>query len=77
MSVYPGFGGQKFIESSYQKVATIKEMIGNREIILSIDGGVTLDNIRKLEDLGVSMVVAGSAVFNSADRCDMIDKLRG
>lgn len=77
MSVYPGFGGQKFIENSYKKVSEVKEMIGNRDIILSIDGGVSLDNIRKLEDLGISMVVAGSAVFNCDDRCEMISKLRG
>jgi ribulose-phosphate 3-epimerase len=77
MSVYPGFGGQKFIESSYKKVETIKKMIGNRAIILSIDGGVTIDNVRKLEELGISMVVAGSTVFNSDDRIDMIERLRG
>lgn len=77
MSVYPGFGGQKFIEGSYEKVAKIKKMIGDRDIILSIDGGINLDNVRKLEELGVSMVVAGNTVFSSDDRLAMIEKLRG
>lgn len=77
MSVYPGFGGQSFIEKSYDRIKAIKEMIGNRNILLSVDGGVGENNVRKLEECGNTMVVAGSSVFKAQDRKQMIDKLRG
>ncbi len=76
MSVYPGFGGQAFIEKSYEKIEKIKEMIGNRDILLSVDGGVSEKNVRKLEECGNTMVVAGSSVFKAPDRKKMIEILR-
>ena len=77
MSVYPGFGGQSFIEGTYEKVKKISEYIGKRDIILSVDGGVGLQNVRKLEACGVTCVVAGSSVFKADDRRKMIVDLRG
>lgn len=77
MSVYPGFGGQSFIDSSFEKIKKIKKYIKNRDIILSVDGGVGLSNVRKLEECGVTAVVAGSSVFKSEDRKKMIEDLRG
>lgn len=77
MSVYPGFGGQSFIENSYDRIIKIKQMIGKRDILLSVDGGVGEANVRKLEQCGNNMVVAGSSVFKAEDRKKMIEKLRG
>ena len=77
MSVYPGFGGQKFIESSYEKIRAISEMIQGKDVLLSVDGGVDYENVRKLEDAGVTMVVAGSTVFREENREESIRKLRG
>ena len=76
MSVYPGFGGQSFIEGSYERISKIKEMIKDKNILLSVDGGVSLSNVRKLEECGNNMVVAGSSVFKAPDRKKMIDDLR-
>ena len=77
MSVYPGFGGQAFIEATFEKIRNIRELIGNNDILLSVDGGVSLSNVRKLEEYGVSVVVAGSSVFGAADRMAMINDLKG
>lgn len=77
MSVYPGFGGQKFIESTYEKVRAIRQMIGERKILLSVDGGVNERNARLLEEAGVTMAVAGSTVFGAPDRMRAIEEIRG
>ncbi|MCP5087458.1 MAG: ribulose-phosphate 3-epimerase [Rhodobacteraceae bacterium] len=63
MTVNPGFGGQKFIESQVQKMANIRKMIGDRPIWLEIDGGVTPDTAPACRAAGVDAMVAGSAVF--------------
>ncbi len=67
MSVNPGFGGQKFIESTYDKIIEVKEMIDvvNTNIRLEVDGGINLDNIGRVAACGVDTFVAGSAIFNS------------
>ena len=67
MSVYPGFGGQSFIESTFDK---IKELVEKREarglnFDIEIDGGVTLDNLQRVLDAGVNVIVAGSAIFGA------------
>ncbi|HTG90860.1 MAG TPA: ribulose-phosphate 3-epimerase [Vicinamibacterales bacterium] len=70
MSVNPGFGGQKFIPKSLQKVAAIRAILdraGNTRAPIEIDGGVDLSNIARVVDAGVEIVVAGSAIFNAAD----------
>lgn len=77
MGVFPGFGGQKFIESVYDKIDAARELIGDRNIELELDGGVTEDNIDEMLRRGVNVVVGGSAVFNSRDPEASIRRLRG
>jgi ribulose-phosphate 3-epimerase len=70
MSVNPGFGGQKFIPKSLQKVSAIRAMLdraGNANAPIEIDGGIDLSNIARAVDAGVEIVVAGSAIFNTPD----------
>lgn len=69
MSVNPGFGGQSYIESVNEKIKRVRKMIdeSERDIILEVDGGVNKDNIKELEDLGVDLFVAGSAVFKNSE----------
>ena len=63
MTVNPGFGGQTFIESQVPKIARLREMIGDREIHLEVDGGVTPDTAGNCAAMGADVLVAGSAVF--------------
>ncbi|NBZ88120.1 ribulose-phosphate 3-epimerase [Stagnihabitans tardus] len=63
MTVNPGFGGQKLIESAYDKVRALRAMIGDRPIHIEIDGGVTNDNAGALVKAGADVLVAGSTVF--------------
>ncbi len=63
MSVNPGFGGQRFIPSAVDKVAAIKNLVGDRPIDIEVDGGVTPDNAGQLRAAGATVLVAGSAVF--------------
>lgn len=78
MSVNPGFGGQKFIEHTYQKVRMLKEMIlhHNSEALIEVDGGVALDNIGQLQEAGVDAFVAGNTVFKSANPIETIAALK-
>ncbi|QZE14576.1 ribulose-phosphate 3-epimerase [Halosquirtibacter laminarini] len=78
MSVNPGFGGQKFIERTYDKVAQLKKMIESRgsKALIEIDGGVNLDTGAKLKESGADVVVAGSFVFNSEDPTSTIAALK-
>ena len=68
MSVNPGFGGQKFIDATLDKLATVRQMIDDsgRDIRLEVDGGVNVANIRTIGEAGADMFVAGSAIFNPA-----------
>lgn len=78
MSVNPGFGGQSFIENTYQKVADLKQLIDrkNTNTLIEIDGGVNADNAKKLVDHGADVLVAGSFVFKSANPTETIKKLK-
>lgn len=78
MSVNPGFGGQKFIESSVQKVSQLKKLIDarNLDVIIEIDGGVNLETGKKLAEAGASALVAGSFVFNSDSPTQTIERLK-
>jgi ribulose-phosphate 3-epimerase len=69
MSVNPGFGGQKFIENTYQKVRDLKALIKTQQssALIEIDGGVDLKNYRLLLDAGADVLVAGNTVFSSPD----------
>lgn len=76
MSVYPGFGGQKFIERITDKVKKVREYIGERNIDLEIDGGITKDNVNIAVSAGANVIVAGTSVFGEADRAAAIRGLR-
>ena len=78
MSVFPGFGGQKFIPSALDKLREIRTIISElgKEIDLEIDGGVTAENVEEIKAAGANVIVAGSAVFKAPDRAAMIAKLK-
>jgi ribulose-phosphate 3-epimerase len=79
MSVNPGFGGQSFIENTYEKVKALKALIKrkNSSALIEIDGGVTTQNSQKLVEAGADILVAGSFVFKSADPFKSIKELKG
>ena len=78
MSVNPGFGGQKFIEYTYQKVRDLKALIQkqNSRALIEIDGGVNAQNAPKLIEAGADALVAGNFVFSSADPIQSIAALK-
>ncbi|SIN72581.1 ribulose-phosphate 3-epimerase [Algoriphagus halophilus] len=78
MSVNPGYGGQKFIENTYQKISRLKDLIISKgaKTKIEIDGGVNLGNAPKLKEAGADILVAGSFVFNSANPLDTIKELK-
>ena len=76
MSVNPGFGGQKFIESSLQKIARIKEMIAGREIELEVDGGINPLTAARCISAGADILVAGTSVFAGGEYARNIEALR-
>lgn len=78
MSVFPGFGGQKFIASALDKLREIRKFIDEKglDIDLQIDGGVTAENVEEIKAAGANVIVAGSAVFKAENRAEMIAKLK-
>jgi ribulose-phosphate 3-epimerase len=78
MSVYPGFGGQKFIETTYEKVVALKEMItkAGASTLIEIDGGVDANNAAALTKAGADILVAGTTVFKAANPIAMIAALK-
>jgi ribulose-phosphate 3-epimerase len=78
MSVNPGFGGQSFIENTYQKVRTLRAMISaaGTSTLIEIDGGVSLTNAKLLTDAGADVLVAGNTVFGSANPTQTIAELK-
>lgn len=78
MSVFPGFGGQKFIPEALDKLRQVKTIIDGcgKEIDLEIDGGVTAENVEEIKAAGANVIVAGSAVFKAADRKATIAALK-
>ena len=78
MSVNPGFGGQKFIENTYQKVAELKALIKSKhsKALIEIDGGVNQQNAKLLLDTGADVLVAGNFVFSSPNPKDVIQRLK-
>lgn len=79
MSVNPGFGGQKFIESALRKIESIRNMAVKRglELDIEVDGGVNEKTAKLCRDAGANVLVAGSAVFKAPDRAAMIKAIRG
>ena len=77
MGVFPGFGGQKFIETSYDRARKIKDIIvgGKTNALLEIDGGVNCENSLAVKNCGVDMLVAGSSVFSASDMREAIKRL--
>jgi ribulose-phosphate 3-epimerase len=78
MSVNPGFGGQSFIDSALRKIEQARRIIdaSGRDIRLEVDGGVKVDNIRRVADAGADTFVAGSAIFSQPDYKAVIDAMR-
>ena len=78
MSVFPGFGGQKFIETTYEKVVALKEIItqAGASTLIEIDGGVDANNAAALTKAGADILVAGTTVFKAADPIAMIASLK-
>ncbi len=79
MSVNPGFGGQKFIPYSLDKIRRLREMankVGREDLDIEVDGGVSPANAKALADAGVTIAVAGSAVFGKEDRKAAIESLK-
>lgn len=78
MSVNPGYGGQKFIEHSYQKISRLREMCDNAKLdtLIEVDGGVDLTNAAKLFQTGVNILVTGTTIFESANPRKMISDLK-
>ncbi len=78
MSVNPGFGGQKFIPNSLEKIKKCKEMINNSglNVEIEVDGGIGIENIKSIKDAGANIFVAGSAIFNSASYNEAIKKMK-
>ena len=78
MSVNPGFGGQSFIDSALRKIEKARRLIdaSGRDIRLEVDGGIKIDNIRRVADAGADTFVAGSAIFNTPDYQGVIAAMR-
>ncbi len=82
MSVNPGFGGQSFIDSTLRKTELVRKLIdaeharSGRDIRLEVDGGIKVDNIRRVADAGADTFVAGSAIFGQKDYRKVIDAMR-
>ena len=78
MSVNPGFGGQSFIDGALRKIERLRMLIdaSGRDIRLEVDGGVKVDNIRRIADAGADTFVAGSAIFGQPDYRSVIDAMR-
>lgn len=78
MSVYPGFGGQKFIPETLNKLAEAKRLIEatGKDIDLEVDGGVTFENVSQIKAAGANVIVAGSTIFKAPDMHEAVRRLR-
>jgi ribulose-phosphate 3-epimerase len=78
MSVFAGFGGQKFIEATYDRLAAVKEEVRRQGVdcLIQVDGGVSAVNAARLVENGADILVAGSAVFKAADPAEVISAMR-
>lgn len=77
MSVNPGFGGQSYIESTYQRLEELVDLreAGNHSFLIEVDGGVNLKNIKKISEAGADILVAGSSVFSADDISARVNEL--
>jgi len=76
MSVNPGFGGQKFIPETIEKIKEVKSIIGEKDILIEVDGGINEINAPLVKAAGANVLVAGSSVFNADNPKQMIEILR-
>ncbi|RAP38908.1 ribulose-phosphate 3-epimerase [Candidatus Marinamargulisbacteria bacterium SCGC AAA071-K20] len=78
MSVNPGFPGQSFIEYTYDKISTVRNMIDKTglDIRLEVDGGINLENVRKVSDAGADTLVMGSAIFKTSNYEETLNKIQ-
>jgi ribulose-phosphate 3-epimerase len=78
MSVNPGFGGQKFIESSLGKITELRTMAKrlNPALDIEVDGGITTDNIKRIVDAGANVIVAGSSIYKAENPASVISRMR-
>ena len=78
MTVEPGKGGQKLIETTLDKIKTLKDYMNsnNIEVDIEADGGINLDNVERLKEAGCDIVVAGTCVINSENMKETIEKLK-
>ncbi|MDE5549346.1 MAG: ribulose-phosphate 3-epimerase [Clostridia bacterium] len=76
MGVYPGFSAQKFIEFTMDKISELKALIGDRDVMIEFDGGVSVNNIKEMESRGLNIAVSGSYVFGSQDPTKAIQSLK-
>ena len=79
MSVFAGFGGQKFIEATYKRLAAVKAEVERQGVacMIQVDGGISAANSQRLIDLGADILVAGSAVFKAEDPASVIAAMKG
>ena len=77
MTVFAGYGGQQFIEASYDRIAELREIIKKKDAhcVIEVDGGVNVDNAARLFESGVNVLVAGSAVFNTPNPIETIHRM--
>lgn len=78
MSVFPGFGGQKFIPEVLPKIEQLAKLVdkSGKDIDIEIDGGITKENVKSVKDAGANVIVAGSTVFKESDKASIIRELR-
>ncbi len=78
MSVNPGFGGQKYIKFCTEKIRSLRAMADklNTSLDIEVDGGITLDNIKEVNDAGANIIVAGSSIYKSENPAAVIAKMR-
>lgn len=77
MSVFPGFGGQKFIEATLGRLTEVASMIGGSKIELQVDGGIYLENAAKVILAGANNLVSGTGTFGAVDMKQAIEAMRG
>ena len=70
LAINPGWGGQKFLPSTERRLAAVRKMIGDREILLEVDGGITKANIEHVATLGANLIVSGSAIYDGVAPLD-------
>ena len=75
MSVEPGFGGQAFMPEAIERIRALRQRIGDRTIMIEVDGGINETNVKSVVDAGAELIVAGSAIFGYPDRVAAMNRL--